>query len=94
VYGVIPVIGTAAFDPARVLYYKLEIGGGSLEGWVTFGETHNQSVADDVLEYLHADALPPGDYTIRLVLVRTDGNFLPPYSVPVKVVPTPPPESP
>jgi 1A family penicillin-binding protein len=90
VYGVYPVLGTAAFDPARVSYYKLEIGGGSLEGWVTFGETHNTSVADDVLEILHADALPPGDYTIRLVLVSTDGNFLPPYRVPIKIVPVPP----
>ncbi len=95
VYGVIPIIGTAHFDPKHVLFYKLEIGSGSIpDQWVTFGETHRESVVNGVLEYLHADALPPGPYVIRLVLVLPDGNFLPPYMVPITILaeaPTPSP---
>jgi hypothetical protein len=90
-FGVVPILGTAAFDPARVQYYKIEISGGPLEGWVTLGETHSQSVVDGELEILHADALPPGGYTIRLVLVATDGNYLQPtYDVPIFVLAEPP----
>ena len=28
------------------------------------------------LEMLHADALPPGDYALRLIVVRWDGNYV------------------
>ncbi len=91
VYGVIPILGTAAFDPARVQYYKLEISGGSLSGWVTLGETHSQSVIDGVLETLHADALPPGAYMLRLVLVQIDGNYVQPtFEVPIFILSQPP----
>jgi hypothetical protein len=69
-------------------YYKLEIGyGRSPTEWITFGVTHDQSVSNGVLEQLHADALPAGEYVIRLVLVGADGNFLgPPHTVPITIV--------
>jgi membrane peptidoglycan carboxypeptidase len=90
VYGLVPIIGTAAFDTNRFLYYKLEVGAGTIpDSWLTFGETHDAPVQDDVLEILHADALAPGQYVIRLALVRVDGNFLPPYQVQITVVPPP-----
>ena len=91
VWGVLPIIGTAAFDQ-RVVYYKLEIGPGDIPTeWLTLGDTHDQNVVDGQLETLHADALPPGPYVLRLVLVRNDGNFLPPYQVPITIVPEPTP---
>jgi hypothetical protein len=84
----VPIVGTASFDPADVQYYKLEIGSGwSPTSWTTFGTTHAQSVVNGVLESLQANALSPGDYVIRLVLVRHDGNFPTPHSVPITIVP-------
>lgn len=92
VYGVLPIVGTAVFDPARVVYYKLEIGAGDFPTeWLTLGDIHTESVTNGVLEMLHADALPQGRYILRLVLVGIDGNFLPPYQVPITIVPVPTP---
>ena len=86
VNGLIPIIGTVSFNPAEVQYFKLEIGvGSSPSTWTTFGTTHSQPVVNGVLEHLQADALPPGDYVIRLVVVRNDGNYPTPYSVPITI---------
>lgn len=87
--GNTPIVGTAQFDAAQVQYYKLEIGNGrSPSEWITFGTTHSQPVSNGVLETLQADALPAGDYVIRLVLVGHDGNFAgEPYYVPIAIVP-------
>ena len=86
--GLVPIMGTAQFDPAQVQYYKLEIGDGrSPTAWTTFGDTHTQPVADGLLEQLHADALPAGDYVIRLILVGNDGNFIgSPHAVPITII--------
>jgi hypothetical protein len=87
VSGVISIIGTANFDPAEVQYYKLEIGEGTSPGsWITFGTTHSQSVVNGVLETLQADALAPGNYVIRLIIVKNDGNHPTPYVVPITIV--------
>lgn len=87
VSGLVNIMGTASFSSAEVQYYKLEIGSGSSPTeWTTFGSTHSSPVNNGVLEQLHADALSPGAYVIRLVLVRTDGNFSNPYSVPITIV--------
>jgi hypothetical protein len=92
VYGVIPITGTALFDPSRIGYYKLEIGAGQIpDEFVTLGDIHPSSVVDDELESLHADALAPGPYVLRLTLVKTDGQTLPPYQVPITIVPNPTP---
>jgi hypothetical protein len=54
------------------------------------GETHDTPVSDGVLEILHADALPPGNYIIRLVMVASDGNYLQPtFDVPITVLAEP-----
>jgi hypothetical protein len=89
VNGLVSVVGTAQFDPSQVQYYKLEIGSGrSPTEWTTFGTTHSQPVSNGVLEQLHADALPTGDYIIRLVLVGHDGNFIgSPHAVLITVGP-------
>ncbi|MEM7117257.1 MAG: transglycosylase domain-containing protein [Chloroflexota bacterium] len=77
VSGTVLVRGSAQFDPAVVDYYKLEIGNGrSPTAWTTFGRTHSQPINNGVLEELQAGSLPSGDYTIRLVLVGKDGNFV------------------
>jgi penicillin-binding protein 1C len=87
VSGVVPVMGTALFDPAQVQYYKVEIGPGQApSSWTTFGTTHTQGVANGLLETLQSDALPPGDYVIRLIIVANDGNYPAPYAVPITIV--------
>jgi penicillin-binding protein 1C len=77
VEGVIPIVGIADFDPAVVQFYKLELGvpNGSDIQWITLGETHDQPVINGTLEMLHADALPPGDYFLRLIVVK-DSNYV------------------
>ena len=78
VSGVVPIIGTADFDPARVQFYKLELGLGDPENpeWVTLGEVGRQPVVNGTLEMLHADGLPPGEYLLRLIVVLNNGNYV------------------
>ena len=87
VNGLVQIVGTASFDPADVQYYKVEIGHGlSPSTWTTLGTTHREPVSNGVLEELHADALPPGDYVLRLIIVRNDGNYPAPFTVPIRIV--------
>ena len=73
-------------DTADMAYYKLEIGSGSSPGeWTTFGTTHRGRVVDGTLEALQAEALPAGVYTIRLVIVREDGNYGAVYPVAITI---------
>lgn len=75
VSGVVPIVGTADFDPENVLFYKLEIG--TPDGqWLTLGDTHATPVVNGQLETLHADAFPPGSYSLRLIVVARDSNYV------------------
>ncbi|MEO8083426.1 MAG: transglycosylase domain-containing protein [Ardenticatenales bacterium] len=80
--------GTATFNPSEIEYFKVELSRRDLvpAEWITLGQTHTSGVVDGPIEVLDAGSLPPGDYTVRLVLVKKDGNFLdPPYSVPIRI---------
>ncbi len=94
VYGVVPIVGTAAWDPARFTYYKIELArlDGSPIDWLTVGDIHTEPVVNDVLEYLNAGALEPGAYLLRVVVVQVDGNFPPPFTIQITVLSGPPPE--
>lgn len=84
VSGILPIIGTAEFDPGKVQFYKVELGMGDLDNpqWVTLGNASNTPVVNGTLEMLHADALTPGDYLLRLIVVGMDGNYVgEPYTV-------------
>ena len=49
-------------------------------------DQRTEPVSNGILEQLQADALPAGDYVIRLVVVGNDGNFVgEPYYVPIQV---------
>jgi membrane peptidoglycan carboxypeptidase len=86
VNGLTPIVGTANFNAGEVQYYKIEIGSGRAPSeWLTLGATHSAPVINGQLEQLHAQALPPGDYTLRLVLVRHDGNFGATHSVAIVI---------
>jgi hypothetical protein len=77
VSGVLPIVGTADFDPQVVQFYKIELGipNGDNVDWLTLGDTHNVPVVNGTLEMLHADALPPGQYFLRLIVVQ-DSNYV------------------
>ncbi len=77
VSGILPIIGTADFEPGVVEFYKIELGipDGDNVNWVTLGETHSQPVINGPLEMLHAEALPPGQYLLRLIVVQ-DSNYV------------------
>ncbi|MFN8423598.1 MAG: transglycosylase domain-containing protein [Anaerolineae bacterium] len=84
--------GTATFNPSEIEYFKVELSRRDVvpAEWITLGQTHTSGVVDGPLEVLDAASLAPGDYTVRLVLVKKDGNFLdPPYSVPIRIGPAP-----
>ena len=86
VRGPTPIVGTARFRAEEIQFYKVEFGYGERpREWITIGNIHREPVHEGQLELWHADALPPGTYVLRLVLVKRDGNFLPPYEVPVRV---------
>jgi hypothetical protein len=73
----VPIVGTASFDPAEVEFYKVELGipdGADIQ-WLTIGDTHNTPVVNGPLEYLQAEALPPGTYFLRLIVIR-DSNYV------------------
>ena len=77
VNGVLPIEGVAQFDPNVVQFYKIELGipDGDNVNWLTLGDTHNIPVTNGTLEMLHADALPPGAYFLRLIVVK-DSNYV------------------
>ena len=85
VSGVLPIVGTADFDPAEVEFYKIELGvpNGPDTQWFTLGETHNAPIVNGTLEMLHADALAPGNYLLRLIVVK-DSNYVgEPHTIPI-----------
>jgi hypothetical protein len=84
----VPIVGTADFDPQKVQFYKLELGMGDPENpqWVTLGDVRNTPVVNGTLEMLHADALPAGEYLLRLIVVKWDGNYVgEPHTVQVTI---------
>ena len=70
VQGVIPIIGAAQFDSSQADYYHLFIRGGQFADWTPLGQPHHNPVISGQLETLHADALRPGFYLLRLGLIR------------------------
>ena len=70
VSGVIPIIGTAHFSPSQAENYHFYIRGGRFADWTPLGNPHHNAVVQGQLETLHADALAPGNYVLRLALVQ------------------------
>lgn len=74
VSGPVPIIGTATGSPfARYeLSYKESTAGD--EAYSYFGGETRQ-IVNGQLGVWHTDVLPPGRYTLRLRVVRPDGNY-------------------
>lgn len=74
VSGDVPIIGTAVIEPFQryELYYKLEPSGD--DAYIYFDGGTNQ-VTNGQLAIWRTATLPPGTYSIRLRVVKTDGNY-------------------
>lgn len=72
--GDVPIIGTAVIDPFQryELYYKLEPSGD--DAYIYFDGGTNQ-VTNGQLAIWRTANLAPGTYSIRLRVVKTDGNY-------------------
>ena len=72
---VMPIIGTAQFNPGQADQYHMFIRGGQFADWTPLGSPHHNSVVNGQLETLHADALRSGNYVLRLALIQR-GNIV------------------
>lgn len=82
--GVTPISGVATHETFQ--FYKLEFApGANAGGGFTYFGGGQVQVAGGVLGNLDTTVLPNGEYTIRLTVVDTVGNFPPPCDVSVVV---------
>ena len=74
VSGDVPLLGTAVIEPFQKyeLYFKQEPSGDDAYIWFAGG---TQQVTNGQLGVWQAAALPPGTYSIRLRVVKNDGNY-------------------
>lgn len=82
--GIVSVIGTASHDSFQ--YYKVEFApGANAEGGFVYLGGGSSPVQGGVLANIDTNALGPGTWTLRLVVVDQTGNFPPPCTVTVNV---------
>lgn len=93
--GNVPIFGTAVIEPFQKyeLHYKLEPSGD--DAYIFFA-SDTVPVIDGQLGVWSAAGLPPGTYSLRLRVVKNDGNYAeyyaPNLSVNTGPAPTPTPE--
>ena len=76
-------------------YYKVEFGiGPQPADWAIVGEIHKTPVADGLLETWDTTALPDGMYSLRLRVVKPDGNYEEHFVPQIKIVNSVPTETP
>lgn len=83
VSGMVPIMGTASHDQLK--YYKLEVGTGADPGVWSYFDGGERSVRNGTLGVLNADALAPGVYSIRVLVVDITGNYPTPCQTVVSV---------
>ncbi|MEA3335509.1 MAG: hypothetical protein U9R25_06325 [Chloroflexota bacterium] len=73
VRGNVSIMGTATHPQFQryELYYTVEPG----ENWVFIGEAHFNPVAGGLLGTWNTESLPDSTYSLRLRVVRQDGNY-------------------
>lgn len=76
VSGLVPILGTAVHENFQ--YYKLEYGIGPNPNDWSYFDGGESPVQGGRLGTLNAGALPPGTYSVRVVVVDVTGNFPPP----------------
>jgi hypothetical protein len=73
-HGVVPIVGSASVPNFK--FYKIEFGvGPSPNQWAILGSLHETSVVNGQLEVWDTTRLPDGVYSLRLQVVKKDGNY-------------------
>lgn len=83
VTGSVQFVGTANVE--NLDYYKLELGVGESPDQWAFLFSRQEPVVNGTLGSWNSGTVPPGVYTIRLVVVDRTGNYPPPCQVTLKV---------
>ncbi|MGL4650782.1 MAG: hypothetical protein ACRC1H_15345 [Caldilineaceae bacterium] len=84
VSGLVSVVGTATHESFQ--YYKVEFApGANADGGFVYLGGGSAPVQGGVLANVDTNALGPGTWTLRLVVVDQTGNFPPPCTVTVNV---------
>jgi len=75
VRGQVPILGSATHPQFQ--FYKVEYAREPVvgEAWTIIGAIHQQQVTNGQLEMWDTSQLPDGSYTLRLRVVRLDGNY-------------------
>ncbi len=75
VRGQVPIVGSATHSQFQ--FYKVEYAREPVVGdaWTIIGAIHQQQVTNGQLETWDTSQLPDGSYTLRLRVVRQDGNY-------------------
>ena len=75
VQGIVQIIGSA--DHPAFQFYVVDLGPepNTNDQWSTIGVTHDTPVINGLLETWDTTLVPDGSYTLRLRVVRLDGNY-------------------
>ena len=76
VSGMVPIFGSASYP--HMSYYKLEYGAGANPNVWSYFDGGENPVQSGRLGSLNTGALPPGTYSIRVIVVDNTGNYPPP----------------
>lgn len=87
VQGTIQIIGSA--DHPTFEYYEISVSPAGVERWQYIGDGRNSVVNGPLLTWNTA-MVPDGDYTLRLRVVRFDGNYSEAYMQQIMVMNTAP----
>jgi len=93
VRGSVNIEGTATHSD----FWKYEVHygrGTSPSGWVLIGDVHTTKVTNGRLEVWNTGLVPDGIYTLRVRVVRRDGNYEDFYARDIRVANTTPTETP
>lgn len=94
VRGLVPIQGSATHSQFQ--FYKVEYAREPVTGdnWVIIGAIHEQQVVDGQLEVWDTTQVPDGSYSLRLRVVKIDGNYNEAFVVQVVVANAQPTETP
>ena len=93
VRGTVLIEGTAWLPELN--FYKIEFGvGPNPTDWMLIGDTHSTPVIEGVLETWDTTQIPDGSYSVRLRVVRPDGNYDEFFARQIQVANTRPTETP
>ncbi len=75
IQGVAPITGSADHPAFQFFVVDIAPEPNPANVWSTVGATHNTPVVNGLLETWDTTLVPDGSYTIRLRVVRLDGNY-------------------